>query len=161
MAGYFIGYMGATNGLPGDIDTVARNPVGQQCKYVDATQGLQEYVYLKGVASCLLGDWVSFNANTFTAVRLIADAVGRVAIAPAAIVAANWGWFLIAGFYATANSDTVSAAGGLFIDGTTGRVDDQSVAGDFVNGAVSTAADTANVLPVHLNYPYVTNTVPA
>jgi hypothetical protein len=161
MAGYFTGEMGAAVGLPGDIDTVARNPIGQRCQFVDATQGLQEYVYLKGVASCLLGDSVTFNTNAYTAVRIIADAVGRVAVAPAAIVAANWGWFLIFGFYPTANSDTVAAAGGLFIDGTTGRVDDASVAGDFINGMVSTGADVANVLPVHLNYPYVTNTVPA
>lgn len=161
MAGYFIGSQDAAVGLPGDLDTVARNPIGSRCQYVDSVQGLQEYVYLKGVASCLLGDSVSFNANTYTAVRLAADAVGRVAIAPAAIVAANWGWFLIFGFYLTANSDTVAGAGGLFIDGTTGRVDDASVAGDFINGMVSTAADTTNVLPVHLNYPYVTNTVPA
>jgi hypothetical protein len=104
---------------------------------------------------------VSFNASTYTAVRLIADAVGFVSIAPAAIVASSWGWCMIYGFYTTANSDTVAGAGGLFIDGTTGRVDDQSVAGDFVNGAVSTAADTANKLPVHISYPYVTNTVPA
>lgn len=161
MAGYFIGHQLAATGTPGDIDTVARNPIGAMCRYVDATQGLQEYVYLKGVASCLLGDSVSFNSNAYTAVRLVATAVGRVAIAPAAILAANWGWFLVFGFYPTANSDTVAGAGGLFIDGTAGRVDDASSAGNFVNGMVSTAADTANVLPVHLNYPYVTNTVPA
>lgn len=161
MAGYFVGTPMAAVGAIGDVDTVARNPIGTRCKFVDTVQGLQEYVYLKGVANCAAGDWVSYNTNAYVAVRLAADAVGFVAIAPAAILAANWGWFLIYGYYATANSDTVSAAGGLFIDGTTGRVDDASVAGDFVNGAVSTAADTANVLPVHINYPYVTNTVPA
>lgn len=145
------------SGKPGDIDTVQRNPLGATAKDVDGN----EWIYLAGVASCVEGDWVTFNATTYVAVRLIADAVGKVAIAPAAIVAANWGWFLRDGFYPTANSDTVAAAGGLFIDGTTGRVDDQSVAGDFVNGAVSLGADTANKLAVQISYPYVTNTVPA
>jgi hypothetical protein len=146
-----------TSGKPGDIDTVQRNPLGAEAKDVDGNV----WIYLAGAASMTEGDWVSFNATTYVAVRLAADAVGRVAIAPAAILATNWGWFMVKGFYPTSNSDTVAAAGGLFIDGTTGRVDDASVAGDFVNGAVSTAADTANKLPVQISYPYVTNTVPA
>lgn len=147
----------AVSGKPGDIDTVQRNPLGLEAEDGDGNT----WIYLAGVASCLIDDWVSFNASTYVAVRLAADAVGRVAIASGAILAANWGWFMVKGFYTTSNSDTVAAAGGLFIDGTTGRVDDQSVAGDFVNGAVSTAADTANKLPVQISYPYVTNTVPA
>ena len=153
----FVGRGLAGTGAPGDIHTAQRNPLG--LRLVDDSGN--EWIYLAGVASCVEGDWVSFNTSAYVAVRLAADAVGLVAIAPAAILAANWGWFLVRGFYATSNSDTVAAAGGLFIDGTTGRVDDASVAGDFVNGAVSTAADTANKLPVHITYPYVTNTVPA
>lgn len=147
----------ATVGLFGDIDTVQRNPVGMEVQ----TDTGDWYIYLKGVAGCLVDDWVSFNATTYTAIRLAANAVGRVAIAPAAIVAANWGWFLTSGFYTTSNSDTVSAAGGLFIDDTTGRVDDASVAGDMIYGAFSTGADATNKLPVHIRFPYVTNTVPA
>ncbi len=152
-----IGQAMASVGAPGDIDTVQRNPLG-----ITICDDLgNEYVYMPGAASLASGVWVSFNATTFLAVILTADAVGRVAIATAAILAANWGWFMVKGFFSTASSDTVAGAGGLFIDGTPGRVDDQSVAGDFVNGALSTAADTANVLPVHICYPYVTNTVPA
>lgn len=152
-----VGFTQGFVGKPTEVDTVKRNPLGTEA--VDDSGNI--WIYLAGVASCTEGDWVSFNTTSYVAVRLIADAVGRVAIAPAAILAANWGWFLIKGFYATSNSDTVAAAGGLFIDGTTGRVDDASVAGDFVNGAVSTGADTTNKLPVHICYPYVTNTVPA
>lgn len=146
----------AAVGAPGEIHTEQKNMLGLEA--TDLAGNV--YIYLKGVASCLVDDAVSFNATTYVAVRLIADAAGFVAIASAAIVATNWGWFLIKGF-GTVNSDTVAAAGGLFIDGTTGRVDDVSVAGDFVNGMVSTGADATNKLPVHLDHPYVTNTVPA
>lgn len=146
----------AAVGAPGEIHTEQKNPLG-----LEATDNAGNvYIYLAGVGSTLVDDVVTFNATTFQSVRILADAVGRVAVASAAIVASNWGWYLVKGF-GTANSDTVAGAGGLFIDGTTGRVDDQSVAGDFVNGMVSTGADVANKLPVHLNYPYVTNTVPA
>lgn len=146
----------AAVGAPGEIHDSAKNMLGLQATDLAGN----EYIYLKGVASCLVDDVVTFNAATYVAVRIAADAVGRVAVASAAIVAANWGWFLIKGF-GTANSDGVTGAGGLFIDGTTGRVDDASVAGDFVNGMVSTGADATNKVPVHLIYPYVTNTVPA
>ena len=121
----------------------------------------REYIYLKGVTACAADVWVSYN-NAYTAVVLAADAVGNVGIAQAAVDAATkFGWFLVKGPYATANSDTVAGANGLFIDGTAGRVDDASVAGDFINGAVSTGADVSNKLPVLINYPWVTNTVPA
>jgi len=161
MAAYFTGAPLAAVGKFGDIDTVQRNPLGARMAGVDALGGYAEYVYLAGVASCVEGDYVSFNTTSYVAVRLAANAVGFVAIAPAAILAANWGWFQIYGFYPTSNSDTVAGASGVFIDGTAGRVDDASVAGDFVNGVMSTAADTANKLPVHISYPYVTDTVPA
>ncbi len=152
--------VGATQvfvGKPTEVDTVKRNPLGTEA--VDDSGNI--WIYLAGVASCVEGDWVSFNASTYVAVRLAHSAVGRVAIAPAAILATNWGWFLIKGFYATSNSDTVAGAGGLFIDGTTGRVDDASVATDMIYGAVSTGADTTNKLPVHICYPMVTATAPA
>lgn len=147
----------ASVGAITDVDTVQRNPLGA-IRWDDSNNA---YVYLAGVASCVAGDWVSYNASTYVAVRLAADAVGLVGIAMGATLAANWGWFQVYGFNTTSRSDTVAGAGGLFIDGTTGRVDDASVAGDFVNGALSTAADTANVLPVHISFPYVTNTAPA
>jgi hypothetical protein len=147
----------ASVGALTDVDTVQRNPLGARRQ----DEANNEYVYLAGVASCVAGDWVSYNASTYVAVRLAGNAVGLVGIALGAILAANWGWFQIYGFNIISRSDTVAGAGGLFIDATTGRVDDDSVAGDFVNGAVSTGADTTNVLPVHLSYPYVTNTVPA
>lgn len=153
----FVGHGLAAVGAPGDIHTTQRNPLGMRLIDTDGN----EWVYLAGVASCVEGDWVTYNATTYVAVRLTANAVGMVAIAPAAIVAADWGWFLVKGFYATANCDVVAAAGGLFIDATDGRVDDDSVAGDFVNGAVSTAASSANKVAVQISHPYVTNTVPA
>lgn len=119
------------------------------------------YVYLKGVTACAADVWVSFT-GTYTAVVLASDAVGRVAIAQATIdTATKFGWFMVKGVYTTANSDTVAGANGLFIDGTAGRVDDASVAGDYIIGALATAADATNKLPVFINHPYVSNTVPA
>jgi hypothetical protein len=116
-----------------------------------------EYIYLKGVTSNAAGKWVSFT-SAYTAVLLAADAVGSVAVSMAAFDAATeYGWAQIYGANTISSSDTVAGAGALYIDGTAGRVDDADVAGDSVHGAFSTAADTSNVLPVWLNYPFVTN----
>jgi len=161
MADQFVGHALASAGLVTSVDTVQRNMLGAR---IQASNG-NEYVYLAGVASCAEGDFVSYNATTYVAVRLIANAVGMVAIAPAAILAANWGWFLIKGFYATARAQSagsIAAAGGVFAtSAAAGTVDDSSLAANFVNGVVSTASDTAGIVPVQISYPYVTNTVPA
>jgi hypothetical protein len=138
------------------VDTVQKNPLGSRA----FDEFNNEYIYLAGVASQVAGDWVTYT-TAFVAVRLVADAAGPVAIANAAVLAANWGWYQIYGFNTIALSDSVAAAGGLWIDNTTGKVDDSSVAGDFVYGAWSTGASTAGVLPVFVRYPYVGNTAPA
>lgn len=157
-----IGHVLAVVGQPGDIDgptTVAtsnglgqRNPLGARA-FDD--QG-NEYVYLAGVASTLIYDAVTYNASTFQSTRLTANAVGPVAGALAAVVAGCWGWYQIYG-PGTLNSDTVAGAAGLFIDATDGRVDDAGVAGDWISGLWSTAADATNILPVFFAYPGVYN----
>ncbi len=158
MADKFVGHMLASASVVGTVDTVQRNELGAR---IQASNG-NEYVYLAGVASCTEGDFVTYNATTYVAVRLVKDAVGMVAIAPAAILATNWGWFLIKGFYATANAQNIKNTGGVFCSTTAGAVDDSSVAGDFVNGVLSTvSSDTAGKFAAQISYPYVTNTVPA
>lgn len=135
-----------------------QNPrLGRKVRTADGS----EYIWMKGVASLVLGDWVTFNGSSYATVRLIADAVGPVAIAMSAnTVTTNQSWYQIAGINTVSNSDTVAGANvPLFIDGTTGRVDDAVVTGDMVVNAFPTAADTTNVLPVYIFYPCVTNSL--
>lgn len=147
----------AVVGKFGDIHTSARNALG--ARYQDE-QG-NEYVYLLGVASTVLNDAVTYNATTYQTVRAIADAVGFIAIAGAAVLATQFGWYQIYGFGSVNTKTSIAAANGAFLTVTGGQLDDASVAGDFVNGLVYTGVDVALVAPVHLSYPYVTNTVPA
>lgn len=115
------------------------------------------FVYGKGVASLAAGSWVTLDEN-FAPTLLAANAVGPVAISMSANTSAtNYSWFQIYGNNTIAKSDTTAADAALFIDGTAGRVDDAGVAGDWISGAVSTAADTSNVLPVFIAYPFVYN----
>ena len=116
-----------------------------------------EYIYLRGVGSTVAGDWVVYDENYFTT-RLVADEVGPVAIAMAAVDAiTSYGWYQIFGVNTIARTDTVAADSSLYIDGTAGRADDAGVAGDIILGAYSMTADSSNVATVHLNYPHVSN----
>lgn len=147
----------AVIGRAGDIHTVQRNPLG--ARYQD--ENGQEYVYLLGVASTAANDAVVYSLTTFATARSLNDLVGMIAIATAAVVAANWGWYLIKGNGSVNTKTSIAAANGAFLTTTAGALDDASVAGDFVNGLVFTGVDVSLVAPVCLSYPYVTNTVPA
>lgn len=136
-----------------DVHTTKRFRLGTRKS--DVAGG--EYIYLKGVASNAAGKFVVYDED-FTTTLLTADEVGPVAVSMAAFDATTeFGWGQIYGKNTIASSDTTSADLSLFIDGTAGRVDDADVAGDSIHGCFSMTADTANVLTVWLNYPWVSN----
>lgn len=134
------------------VDTAAKIPLGTRARDKNGN----EYIYLTGVASTTAGSWVTFDEAYLTTL-LAANAAGPVAIAMAATVASTFGWYQIFGKNTVAKSDTVAADAPLYIDGTAGRVDDLGVAGDWISGAVSSTADTANVVTVWISYPFVYN----
>ncbi len=87
-----VGYNKAVVGAPGSIHTTARNPVGTRA-FDDAGN---EYIYLKGVASTVLGSWVYYD-ELFLTVLTVANSLGGIAIAYGATVASTWGWYGIFG----------------------------------------------------------------
>jgi len=133
------------------VDTTLKHALGTRVWDKDGN----EYIYLKGVASVTINSVVSFDEVHQTAL-IAANAVGRVAVAMASVVADTYGWFMIYG-KTTAKSDTVAADTAAYIDGTAGRVDDAAVAGDLIHGMIIRSADTANLATVELSYPYVDN----
>lgn len=140
-----------TLGIIGAIHTTKRYGLGTT--RTDADGNI--YVYMKGVASTVSGSWVTYD-ETFATALLVANAIGPVAISMSAnTVATSYSWYQVYGYNEISKSDTTAADKPLYIDTTAGQVDDASVAGDMVFGAVSTAADTANVLPVFIAYPFV------
>lgn len=147
----------ATVGSTTDIHTSAKNILGTRA---EDTAG-NEYVYLQGVASTVANDAVTYSLATFLTTRAVNDAVGMIAIAQAAVLANQFGWYLIKGNGSVNTKTSIAAANGAFLTVTGGQLDDASVAGDFVNGLVFTGVDVALLAPICCSYPYVTNTVPA
>lgn len=106
-----------------------------------------EYIFLVGVASTVVGSWVTYDEVGLTTL-LAANAVGPVAVAMAAIVADKLGWYQIFG---TAIGCAKSSDEGTLADNTLvgrsaadGFVDDNPTAGDIIYGAISRSAMEAS-----------------
>lgn len=144
---------GAAVGAPGEVHTTAKNKVGT----VRKSQEGFEYIYLSGAASLTDGEFVTYIPGTFAAVRLVAGAKGSVAIATAAIAAAEYGWFMIVGEDSAVKSNsTIVSNAHVFATATTGVVDDAVVKNDQIKGARTTTAGVAGgTCGVAVNRPFI------
>lgn len=152
-----VGHAMASTGSLTDVDTSARNRVGTR-SFDDAGN---EYIYMQGVASVVLGTWVTYD-ELFITTRLVANGLGAVAIALAAVNATtSFGWFCIYGavngLCLTAYADNAK----VWATSTAGSVDDADVAVDLIDGAIGRSArDTTTGLALfQINYPFALNEV--
>jgi hypothetical protein len=93
---------------------------------------------------------------------VVANAIGPVGFAGAAIVASSFGWYCIrtprGGLSVSTDAGIVDNAK-VYIDGTAGRVDDTVVAGDQLSNAVFRSTDTANFALIHADYAFATDSL--
>ena len=120
-----------------------------------------EYIYLKGLDSTVDGSWVSFDEAHVTTL-LVADAIGRVAIACAITVTDTFGWYIIYGYKVKAlavDDGDCAADVALYATSSAAKVDDAHVTGDLIVGAISRVAETvtADQISVELTYPCIHN----
>jgi hypothetical protein len=139
-------------------DYVKPVPFGTIIVAADDTYGAGEFIFLKGVASTVDGSWVTYNTETFATTLIVPDAIGPVAIAMAATVADEAGWYMIQGNH-TALSGDVADSGLVYIDTVAGTADDAVVAGDKIHNATwASADDTATgKARVRIARPFVTD----
>lgn len=149
-------YQGAVVGALTDIDTSARNTVG--ARRIDADG--KEYVYLKGVASTEVGFVVTYDEAGQTALidtDTAATCKGPVAVAMAAVLANQFGWYQVFG---SASVQAISGGGAadnaiVYATATAGEVDDVAIANCQIVGAVFRSAESAGLATVQLNYPWI------
>ena len=117
-----------------------------------------EYIYLKGVASTVVGSWVNYD-ETGTTTLLPANAIGPVAIAMAITDSTSkWGWYQIWGVARAKIAANCGDNASLGREGADGVCGDGRAVGDQLIGAISREATTnAAVATVQINYPYATN----
>lgn len=141
----------ALEGDTSNVDTTQKHPVGTRAY----DKSGNEYIYCAGVASCVVGSWVSMDEVNQLALA-VADAKGRVGVAMAAIVASSWGWVQVYGKNEIALALASFADNGvIYLTSTDGSIDDSDVAGDLVKGAMGRGAVSGGVITCELNYPFV------
>lgn len=138
--------------------------LGDIVRAVDPVYGVGEFIYLQGVASTAVGEWVTYNADDWTTTRLAPDAIGPVAVAMSANLAGYSGWYqiqgkaigkVLAGFLDNAN---------VYATATAGSVDDAVVAGDRVKnakGASNIGTPAAGLAEFEISRPFVDDALAA
>lgn len=145
----------------GQVDTEEKVPVGTIVRAEDPDLGAGEFIYLKGVASTVVGSVVTYDSASFATALGAANAVGNVAVAMAANVADTYGWYQITGKSAMKVLASFAADAAVYLTATAGSVDDAVVAGDRIHRALSlTAIDTPStgLAYVDIERPHVDDT---
>lgn len=95
-----------------------KHAIGQIIKAKDPTYGVGEFIYLVGVASTIVGTVVTWHdADTTLGLTAfsttVVDSGEPLAVAMAATVAAEYGWYQISGIAVIGKSNSLSLAPGV------------------------------------------------
>ena len=149
-----IGHRLAVIGATDVVHTSAQNTVGTRA--FDSAGN--EYIYMQGVASVVVGDWVAYD-ELFITTRLVSATIGAVAIAQAAVDATTeFGWW---GIYGLFSGGVVTGADNakVWTTATAGRVDNTDVAAQIVTNAIQRGATASNLANFQIAYPFAHNEV--
>ena len=151
----------AINSTP---STVQNHALGTRVDAVDETYGGGKFIYLKGVASTAVADWVGYSPLLGTSVRATANGTYPLAVAMAACdTTTKFGWYQTHGLAQARGLTSITHSSGfLALTGTAGSVDDASVIGDHIFNARKTT--TVHVVGTFvdsywLEGPFTTNVV--
>jgi hypothetical protein len=137
--------MNATAGMQniGDTSTTQNQVLGTivQAKDTASTAyGAGQFIYLAGVASTVVGSFVTFNQDDNTTALLAANAIGPVAVAMSINVASQYGWYQIYGKAVGKCLSGYADNGLVYATATAGSIDDAVVSGDRVKLALGASA---------------------
>ena len=141
-----------------DTSTTANLPLGTRRRAVHATYGEGEFVYLKGVASTVVGSAVQIQQDDWSTALLTSSLKGDVGFAMSINVASQYGWYQIYGkAIAKVLSGFVDNAD-VYATATAGSVDDAVVDGYMVHkarGASAIDTPSTGLAELEIAYPYV------
>lgn len=148
-----------------DVSTTQMHPLGTRRKARDTAStayGEGEFIYLKGVASTVLGSVVVYFEDDYSTILLdsdstAADKKGQIAFAMSACVASSFGWYQIAGKAVAKVLAGFLDNGDVYITSTAGSVDDTLVDGYLVHkckGASAIDTPATGLAEMEIQYPY-------
>lgn len=135
--------------------------LGQIVRAFDSTYGEGEFIYLKGVASTVVGSCVTWNSSSHatTLAAVGANISFPVAFAMSACVAGEYGWYQISGLAVAAKAATVClVAGAAVAIKTTGLVATTGSGKELQGAVVTTTASAATgrtTVLVQINRPTI------
>lgn len=140
-------------------DTVQNHALGTIVTATDPTYGGGEFIYLKGIASTVVGSMVDYDSYLgVTALSPATGGFGSVAVAMSANVASQYGWYQIQGIAAVKAPNAMVVGAEVFsLAGTPGSVDDAAVNGEqIVNAKVTTTTGTPStgLALIEINRPF-------
>lgn len=137
-----IGFPAIASHLPASSSAGRSTPwkLGHIISAVDPVYGVGEFIYLKGLDTTGIGTWVTYNADDNSTTLLAANAIGPVAVAMAATVTGEYGWYQISGKAVGKALAGYADNALVYATATAGSVDDTVVAGDRVKLAVGASA---------------------
>lgn len=148
--------LGQPNFTLAAVDTVKAVAVGTIVKGYDDTLGEAEFIYLPGLAATVAGDMVAYDLNpagpvtTRSLAATHANQGTPLAVAVAAVLLGQYGWYQISGV-AAVNAIAATAAGRAFVSATAGQLTSVAAAGAQIIGArISTAVGTPAAGQVYL-----------
>lgn len=126
-----------------ETSTTKKHPLGTIVTANSDTYGAGEFIYLKGIASTVIGSVVNYDAGFLTALNTTGLSTPRpLAVAMSANVANQYGWYQISGIASVVKANTLSLAVGSCIATSSGAAI-VVASGLIVNGAVVAAAASA------------------
>jgi len=145
-------------------ETTQKHPLGTIRRAKDPTYGEGEFIYLKGVASTLLGSWVTYNTDDGSTALLAANGIGPVAVAMSINVANQFGWYQISGKAVGKVLTGFADNANCYATATAGSVDDAIVAGDRVKlakGASAIGTPSAGLAEMEISRPFMDDALAA
>ena len=145
-------------------ESVRQHALGTIVPYNDPVYGAGEAIYLQGAADVARGEWVTYSLDNGSVTRLAANAIGPVAVAPAAIPADHFGWYVIQGKVAGKALAGFADNANVYATATAGSVDDAVVAGDRVKrakGASAVGTPAAGLAEFEIDRPFMDDAVAA
>lgn len=140
------------------------HPLGRVVSATDdgvtlAGLGSGEFIYLKGIASTVVGSMVDYDQYLgTTALSPATGGIGSVAVAMSVNVANQYGWYHITGTAAVKAPNAMTPGSEVYmLAATPGSVDDTDVANEqIMNAKVSTTTGTpgAGLALIQINRPF-------
>lgn len=140
--------------------TDQRHALGTIVRGFDPTYGFGEFIYLKGIASTVVGSLVTYDQTTgVTALAPATGGNGPVAVAMSINVALQYGWYQVFGAAAVKAPNAMVVGADIYmLAATPGSVDDAQVNGEqVVNAKASTSTGTpsSGLAVVQISYPFL------